>query len=594
METITLSRYCALGDHYNCVDVTIPSHCACDCHPENKKEHLSTFAMICSKCSKRTAKDKDIKMGSVTLRRYTCGCSEIIKDVAKAKESTIDSISSFSGKTPYKFQKDGVKFTESANGRVLIADEMGLGKTIQALLTMRLHSEMGPFLVITKASLTMQWRHEINEWVFNQELDADSELSDLNKSSLIINDPVMMVKGFGAYICSYDILAERKARESKITGIKKTGGLEKKGENIQDKFVKMGIKTVILDETQTIKNTDAGRTKTVRKICSMMKYVIGLSGTPIKNNAGEYFSILNILHPELFPTEIGFINNYVRVEGMKRLGLKNPEYFAAKTKDFIIRRERKEVLPDLPVITRNYTYHDLGKEVEEAYANMMAEFLKKYDDGEFTGNSMADNMNLLAYLGRMRHLTGLSKVDNCIDAVMEFLGSTDRKLTIFIHHQDVALLIKGKLEGLLAELGINQPLCLTSNLSPEDRDNMIQRFRNDDKNRILLASTLASGEGLNIQFCADCIVVERQWNPANEEQAEGRFIRIGQLLDKVTATYLVAVGTIDEYFASLVEQKRSIFKSTMSGTKMEDWNQTSLLKQLTEILASKGRKQWSF
>ena len=44
----------------------------------------------------------------------------------------------------------------------------------------------------------------------------------------------------------------------------------------------------------------------------------------------------------------------------------------------------------------------------------------------------------------------------------------------------------------------------------------------------MVASQLAAGEGLNLQTCSDCVMHERQWNPGKEEQAEGRFIRIGQ------------------------------------------------------------------
>ena len=49
----------------------------------------------------------------------------------------------------------------------------------------------------------------------------------------------------------------------------------------------------------------------------------------------------------------------------------------------------------------------------------------------------------------------------------------------------------------------------------------------------MVASTLAAGEGLNLQTCSDCVIHERQWNPANEEQVEGRFIRIGQIAETV-------------------------------------------------------------
>jgi SNF2 family DNA or RNA helicase len=88
-------------------------------------------------------------------------------------------------------------------------------------------------------------------------------------------------------------------------------------------------------------------------------------------------------------------------------------------------------------------------------------------------------------------------------------------------------------------------------------------------------------------------MMERQWNPPKEEQAEGRFIRIGQLADSVTATYFTAVGTVDEFFADLVEQKRAIFSATMDGIETK-WNESVLIRELAEILAAKGGKKWGW
>jgi SNF2 family DNA or RNA helicase len=101
------------------------------------------------------------------------------------------------------------------------------------------------------------------------------------------------------------------------------------------------------------------------------------------------------------------------------------------------------------------------------------------------------------------------------------------------------------------------------------------------------------GEGHNLQICSDCIIMEREWNPPKEEQAEGRFPRPGQTSDKITATYFTAIGTVDEFFAEIVEQKRSIFDSTMNGIKT-NWNESSLIKELAEVLAQNGGKKWGF
>jgi hypothetical protein len=192
----------------------------------------------------------------------------------------------------------------------------------------------------------------------------------------------------------------------------------------------------------------------------------------------------------------------------------------------------------------------------------------------------------------MRHITGLAKMGPCVDFVMEFLGGRDEtdKMTIFVHHRDVAFGLHTMLVPLLAEMGYEEPHVLLGDVSSDMRQEMIEDFRDDPKQRVFICSTLAGGEGLNLQFCADAVILERQWNPANEEQAECRFVRIGQLANKVEVTYIVAVGTIDEYFAKLVEEKRQIMQQTL-GSESTQWQETSIVKDLMQILADQGRKK---
>jgi SNF2 family DNA or RNA helicase len=88
-------------------------------------------------------------------------------------------------------------------------------------------------------------------------------------------------------------------------------------------------------------------------------------------------------------------------------------------------------------------------------------------------------------------------------------------------------------------------------------------------------------------------MVERQWNPANEEQAEGRFSRIGSLAESISATYMTAIGTIDEFFMKLVENKRRLVREAMTGQK-SNWDESEILNELSAMIVSHGRKSWGF
>jgi SNF2 family DNA or RNA helicase len=93
------------------------------------------------------------------------------------------------------------------------------------------------------------------------------------------------------------------------------------------------------------------------------------------------------------------------------------------------------------------------------------------------------------------------------------------------------------------EMNLAAPLSLTAENTWQERGDIADRFQNHES-RILIASTLAAGEGMNLQKCSDCLIVERQWNPANEEQAESRFIRIGAS-GKIVAKRLIQLNNRD-------------------------------------------------
>lgn len=533
----------------------------------------------CSQCDAVAEVSKSFEMGRETV--HLLKCSHILRgDVLDKTDPS--KIVSIDGKSPYRFQVEGIHFGEDSGARCLFADEMGLGKTVQAAGLVRLHPELAPVFIITKSTLKTQWQKEMIRWCGMEFL---CQIIDGSKDQFI--------PGLRGYILSFDVLRRFVGKikpDMSLPIPERVKQMEESNPLIQ-LIKKLKIKTIIIDECQAIKNPEAERTQQLRELAKHVEHIIALSGTPIKNNATEYFSILNILKPELYPVYSHFVfqecDMYYDGYKAKSGGLKNPKAFMEKTKKFIIRRERKDVLPDLPTITRNFSFHELAKEVQKQYIATLEEFEDEYNSGSA---GIAREGNILAFISKMRHLTGLSKVNPCIDHVMEFMGSTKRKLVIFVHHKDVGEILKIRLTSLFKELELPEPLMLTSDLSPDARAAVVDKFMVGES-RLMIASTLASGEGLNLQNCSDCIMLERQWNPANEEQAEGRFIRIGQLADKVTATYFVAVGTVDEFFSEIVERKREIITSTLGGEAIK-WDQSGLMKELCELLSINGASRW--
>lgn len=516
---------------------------------------LSTIVkQKCSVCEKTAVEKSRIDFLGTILVTLECGHVTEEQTVAHADYSTLQSSD---GKKLMAFQINGVRFLEDSGGRALLADEQGLGKTVQAAAFIKLHlEEVKPVLVVTKTTLKLQWMWELLRWTGNK----------MDRVQVLNSSKEIAVPGFDIYITTYDLIKDEKV------------------------FAFVDFKAIILDECQAIKNHLSGRAKAVQKIAGKCEYILGLSGTPIKNNAGEYFTILNCIKPRLFPEYYRFLREdcdsyesggYIKVGGLSR-----PDRFTEKTKDFILRRTKAEVLPDLPELSRQFHHVELNPKFNAAYAAAYKELEELYykEDDDY---GMAAK---IAVMTKMRKITGLSKVTECVEFTTDFLLSTNRKLVIFVHHHSVADLLQMKLNQWMKDGGFAPVTLLNAQMDADTRAHTAVDFESSSS-RVMIASTLAAGEGLNLQYMSDAIMLERQWNPANEEQAEARFHRFGQK-NPVNITYMLATETIDEYFTELVEQKRAIVASTLDGREIM-WESNSLMKELAETLIRKGAKKWT-
>jgi len=560
---------------------------------------------------------REVKAVIGKLSRMSCGhlmvtppskeeTKKIVEDIQKELETTLivspiievkaepkakpDPDSFHNKKTddiPYPFQYTGINFAIESGFKCLIADEQGLGKTVQALGVMH-HAmktnpdEFFPCLIIAKSATKMQWMVQLLNWCG---MDYIPQIIEDGKSP--------PVGGFNVYIASYDIF-RRFSKTSKIT-LKSKYGHEIETTKKDNPFYDFPFKTVIMDEVQAIKG-ESQRTEEVKRICDG-KNVIALSGTPIKNNAAEYYTILHMLAPNKFPTRRGYLDYWVKTEVVngyeKHTGIRYPEDFANWTKDFIIRRTREEVKDEIGLrVTRaNRIFYHVDFEnpkLKAAYEQAEALFIREMEEKAKSKNPL----ELIARLSVMRHLVGLNKIQPTVDLAVEFLlENPTNKMVIFAHHQDVMQAISTLLSKWCMDGGYPVPLMYHSGLNQQERYEMVAKFA-EGKTPFIIGSTLAMGEGVDRlqEVCSDCIVAERQWNPANEEQAESRLVRIGQKNGFVNATYPIATDTIDEYFTEIVEGKRRSMKETLDG-KTAEWDETGLLVGLYDAIMAKGRKK---
>jgi len=560
----------------------------------------SVKCMWCGKTANENLdKPRSIVGGSEWIN-LTCGHT-LIRDAVRLEG--FEEMVSSDGRSPFPFQIKTAEFAEAANLNYICAHEMGLGKTVIAALLLKRHlKEVGRTLIVAKSGLRLQWWHEMFRWpgILSQIIEGSNEKPDFDLFDVFIISADTLRLVHPVLNEEDKILADEASKNAEFEQI---FGKQTKGRRV--KQVKWGpeilsqFDNLVIDETQLFKNPASSRTKSLQSAFNLMKFdkdgkakenpphVSGYSGTPFKNYPSEFWVLLNLIRPETFPFHDRFCREHVRYGASgKEVGLRNPERFHELTKDFIIRFERAEVLPDLPKIFRQFRLAEMEGNFLEVYKRTVKEFQEFMDIQEKSPNAT----DLLGWFSRMRHITGMAKVNPAIEFLEEFLLSNNRKIVIFVHHKEVAKAIMEKLGRIMQEGGFEPPLSLHSGLDMNQRHEIVEAFK-ESQNRVMVASQLAAGEGLNLQFCSDALMVERQWNPANEEQCEARFPRPGSEASIVNVWYLIAAGTIDEFLTEIVEQKRAIFQSVMEG-KENQWEDSDLMQDLAEVLRVKGLKRF--
>lgn len=463
----------------------------------------------------------------------------------------------------FDFQVEGCRALERANGRLAILDEQGLGKTIQPLAYLKYNLDAFPYLWVTKSKIKYPHVREIVRIL------GDSYMPQLIETSKQKMFTTGKLKG---YMISYDLF--RRLDLSMI-------------EEAQ-------IKTIVLDECQAIKNPDSSRTQAIREVVKNIPKVIPTSGTFWKNRGSEAFVMLNMLDPKMFWSFADFKRRHVKyitdpITGKeKEAGFKNPEKFREMISHIAIRRTRSEVLPDLPVANRVKLICEVPEHARNVYKEEENKVKAIMKDAAIDGteHTFAIQSALQESIMKMRQIVGLAKVPTIVDYLQEFLEDTDKEQIVCgVAHIKVGDLVYEQMSTWCQENDELPPVRIAGGMSAVE-SNQIQNQFNNGKSRLLVASTLAAGEGLNLQHrCNKMLIAERQWNAANEEQLEDRLIRIGQEADGVDIIYALADKTVDTTLDKLVEMKRRAFRESMDKSGyVNAWSEQNIFKEMVNAI----------
>lgn len=440
----------------------------------------------------------------------------------------------------FPFQKDGVAFLHSRKGRALIGDEMGLGKTIQALAYLQLHREHRPAVIVCPASLKLNWAKEIRDTMNPcpgiQILEGRTPYR-INKEIIIIN---------------YDIL-----------------------QYWVQALLSISPKIIIADECHAFKNNDALRTKAVKLLAKPVPHFIALSGTPIVNRPIEIYNAISIINPSVVP---GFWKYAQRYCGAKHNGFgwdfsgasNTDELHKILTDSIMIRRKKADVLKDLPDKLYSFVPMTLSNIQEyDAIERDVIGYLRQAKGEEAADR--ASNAEIMVQMEMLKQAAVRGKLNAAIEWIGEFLESGE-KLVIFAIHKFV-------IDRLMEKFG-TIAVKIDGSTSMTDRNTAVERFQKDDKIRVIFGNMQAMGVGLTLTAASNVGILELPWTPGELKQAEDRCHRIGQKFT-VGIHMLLAVGTIEEDIARLLDKKRKVLDAVLDGieTKSE-----SLLSELMNSL----------
>lgn len=443
----------------------------------------------------------------------------------------------------YPFQKEGVSFIESRDGRALIAHEMGLGKTAMALAYLQLHPELRPAVIIVPASLKLNWATEINMWMQSEQIHIISG----KKCYLLPNKSI--------FIVNYDIVS---------------GWIEE--------FKKIKLQVIILDESHYCKNSKALRTKAVVKLCKIVKHIIALSGTPIINRPIEFYNTIKIIEPGLFPNRWKFAHEFCGTKhngfGWDFNGATNTtKLHKLLTNTIMIRRKKEDVLKDLPAKTRTMIPIEIDNtnEYKIAEGNIIA-WIRK-NEGKEKAEKASQAETLVAF-EKLKQLALDGKIKQCINWIENFLES-DQKLVIFATHRKTIDLLMSHFGKIALKLDGSTP--------STERQEVVDIFQNDSNIKLFIGNVKAAGVGITLTAASNVCFLEFPWTPGEILQAEDRAHRIGQN-NSVNIYFLIANNTIEEDIAEIISEKQKVLTAILDG---EEVDQNSVLSELIKKVKGK-------
>ena len=432
----------------------------------------------------------------------------------------------------YGFQEVGVRFLRAA-GSALLADEMGLGKTRQAILVADL-----PCLVVCPNSMKYSWADEWAKWRPGLGV-AVVDGTPTQKAKAISSGADIVIVNWES-LRSFSRLAPYGS--TRLTDKQREAGP-----------LNREWGTVIADEAHRAKDPSSQQTRALWAIGATAARRFALSGTPVANSPADLWAIMHFVSPTEWPSRNAFIDRYCVAStnfwgGLDVVALR-PEMRAEMDAFFLprfLRRQKSEVLTQLPAKTYSTRMISMTTQQWKAYESLRKEMLALVEDGVLAAfDPLVQTLRLLQTASAMPvvdddgSVVSLSKPSNKVAALQELLEeSGGSPLVVFAQSR--------KLIELCAQEVDVDHILITGAQTPAERAESVARFQLGAV-PLALVTLGAGGEGITLTAASRAVFLQRSWSLVQNLQAEDRIHRIGQEAGAVEIIDVVSQGTIEQH-----------------------------------------------
>jgi SNF2 family DNA or RNA helicase len=352
-----------------------------------------------------------------------------------------------------------------------------------------------------------------------------------------------------------------------------------KGVKFARRFLVSHRAMMAIDESTTIKNPSAKRTKNIISLGKHAKYKRIMTGSPVTKNPLDLYSQCEFLDPWLlnFQSYYAFRNRYAEMNTMHLRGrsiqvvhaFQNLGELSDKLKDFSYRVLKEDCL-DLP--PKNFTKRHI---ILTADQRKVYEQMKKQAIAVLNGK-VTSTMTVLTQLMRLHQITcghftaddgsTQSIPNNRITELMNILEETEGKVIIWANYQkDVNQIIK----NIIEKYGQGSIVDYYGLTPQEERQENIRNFQNNPECRFIVGTPQTGGYGITLTQANTIIYYSNGYDLEKRLQSEDRAHRIGQ---KKTVTYvdLICEDTVDEKIVKALRDKINI-ASEVLGEDLKSW-----------------------